>query len=98
MAMLRIIIAVLLATVSLVALGQSSTQKGLAGINNVGILVDGLDADATACGLSEEALQTSLRFVLQQSRIRVVDNSRSDGTYLYVNVATLDNCAVSVYL
>lgn len=59
----------------------------LRGLKNLGILIEGFGAQATACGLSQDAIQSSLVKRLTDGGFTVRRNSDED-TYLYVNVIT----------
>lgn len=54
------------------------------------------DLSNNSCGLTESALDTSVRFILSQSRIRIAPgNGASD--YVYLNVNILPNCELADY-
>jgi hypothetical protein len=59
----------------------------LKGLKNIGILVEDLGQQATACGLSHDALETALAKRLSDGGFNVQRNSDED-TYLYVNIIT----------
>jgi hypothetical protein len=59
----------------------------LRGLTTVGLLVEELSAQATACGLSQDAIESALSKRLTTSGLTVRRNSDED-TYVYVNVQT----------
>jgi len=59
----------------------------LRGLTTVGLLVEDLSAQASACGLSQDAIESALSKRLTASGLTVKRNSDED-TYVYVNVQT----------
>jgi hypothetical protein len=59
----------------------------LRGLKSLGILVEDLSAQATACGLSRDAIESALSKPLTDAGFSVRRNSDED-TYVYVNVMT----------
>lgn len=59
----------------------------LKGLTRLGIVVEGLGAQAASCGLTEAALQAAAAGKLKSAGFTVVTNSDED-SYLYVNVIT----------
>jgi hypothetical protein len=59
----------------------------LRGLTTVGLLVEELTAQATACGLSQDAIESAVSKRLTTSGLTVRRNSDED-TYVYVNVQT----------
>lgn len=57
----------------------------LRGLARLGLVVEGLEADAAKCGLKGDALETAVARHLTDAGFRVVRNT-DDETYLYVNV------------
>src|SRR6185436_2235919 len=57
----------------------------LRGLKSLGILVEDLSAQAVACGLNHDALETALSKRLADGGFTVRRNSDED-TYVYVNV------------
>jgi len=64
----------------------------LRGLKKLGVLVEDLSAQATACGLNRDTLEAAVSKRLTDAGLEVRKNSDED-TYLYVNVmtATLSN-------
>ncbi len=60
----------------------------LRGITRVGVVVEGLGADAERCGLKQDALETAVSKRLADAGFRVSSNSDED-TYMYVNINTV---------
>lgn len=79
-----------LAVVHAAEWNQRETLRGLPG---VGVLVLSIEPDATADGLSEEAVQTAVELILRASGIRVLSESEQFGVpsapRLYVNIDTI---------
>ena len=59
----------------------------LKGLSTLGVVVETLSSQATACGLSQETLETAASKILSDAGFKILRNSDED-TYLYVNVIT----------
>jgi len=59
----------------------------LSGLNALGIVVEDLSAQATACGLNKDAIETALSDRLSKAGFKVRRNGDED-TYLYVHIIT----------
>lgn len=59
----------------------------LKGLTKLGIVVEDLSPQATACGLKQAALETAVSTRLSNAGFKVLPNSDED-TYIYVNVIT----------
>jgi hypothetical protein len=59
----------------------------LRGLTDIGIVVESLSGQATACGLNHDAIETALARKLSDAGFTVKRNSDED-TYVYVNVMT----------
>ena len=59
----------------------------LKGLTKLGVVVEELTPQATACGLNQSTLETTLSKRLSDAGFRVLRNSDED-TYLYINVIT----------
>jgi hypothetical protein len=57
------------------------------GLNRLGVVVEGLGAQATACGLSRDAIESATVKQLTDAGLKVAVNADED-TYVYVNVIT----------
>src|ERR1041385_7272833 len=71
------------------------TAKNLRGLRSADLAVENLSDAAAQCGIDKPLLETSLRFILQQSRLRLESNARA---YIYLRVTVLANCASDVTL
>jgi hypothetical protein len=60
----------------------------LKGLTRLGVVVEGLGADAAKCGLKQETLEKAVAERLTNAGFRVVRDS-DDETYLYVNINTV---------
>ena len=67
-----------------VAQGPDAELKGLM---NLGVVVEDLSPQATACGLKQDTIETAVSKSLSDAGLRVRRNSDED-TYVYVNVIT----------
>jgi hypothetical protein len=88
------IVAVLFSMVSASAWAQQ--DQALRGIASVNLVIEELDEDAKTCGVTESVLDTSVRFVLSQSRIKI-NSSASSYIYINVNVMSLTSSDSCVY-
>jgi len=59
----------------------------LKGLTRLGLVLENLSADAVACGLKQDALETTVSKHLSDAGFKVVRNS-DDDTYMYVNINT----------
>lgn len=59
----------------------------LKGLNRLGIVIEGLGAQAASCGLTEAALETAVAGKLKSAGFTVVTNTDED-SYVYINVVT----------
>jgi len=59
----------------------------LKGLTRLGVVIEGIDADAAKCGLKGNALEAAVMKHLTDAGFRVLRNT-DDETYLYVNVNT----------
>jgi hypothetical protein len=63
-------------------------DAALKGLTRLGVVLEGLGADAAKCGLKEGVLETAIEKRLTDAGFRVVRES-DDDTYLYVNINTV---------
>ena len=63
-------------------------DAALKGLARLGLVIEGLEADAAKCGLKADALEAAVSKRLTDSGFRVLRNT-DDETYLYVNVNTV---------
>lgn len=74
--------------------------NALEGQSSIKLLVETIDEEAKSCGISEDALDASMRIQLSRSPMKVV--SAGAAPYLYANVTAVrigaGGCAVSVAL
>ena len=76
----------------------AATDAALAlrGLQRFEIMVEDVTQNATQCGIAREKLDTSLRSIVAQSRITIVD-AVPDAT-AYLNVSVLSDCTTRVTL
>jgi hypothetical protein len=72
------------------AFAASDTALALRGLQRIEIVVEDVNANAAQCGITRERLDASLRSIVGQSRILLVD-ALPDAT-LYLNVSVLSDC------
>ncbi len=63
-------------------------DAALKGLSRLGVVLEGLGADAAKCGLKQGVLETAIEKRLTDAGFRVVRDS-DDDTYLYVNINTV---------
>ncbi len=66
---------------------MGGADAALRGLQTVGLVVEGIGAAGTACGLKQAALETALIKAFDGSGVAIRRNADED-TYLYVNVTT----------
>jgi hypothetical protein len=88
------IVAVLFSMISTSAWAQQDPV--LRGFASVDLVIESPDEDAKACGITKSGLDTSARFVLSQSRIKI-DPSRLSFIYINVYVMRLPSPDSCVY-
>ena len=69
----------------------------LRGLNYFYLAVEQLDEDAQRCGVQIQDIETSVRYILQQSGIKVTTTISPLG-YIYANLTMLENCAFAYQL
>ena len=62
-------------------------DAALKGLTRIGLVLEDLNSDAAACGLKQDALETTVSKHLSDAGLKVVRNS-DDDTYMYVNINT----------
>ena len=81
------------------AAGDQRPGAAFRGLSRLGVVLEGLSADAEKCGLKQDVLESAVLKKLTDAGFRVARNSDED-TYLYVNVNSatpLANLCVSRY-
>jgi hypothetical protein len=83
----------------LLAAVSAQAKQELQGLREFDVVIEGLSQSSIACGINDSLINTALRFVLQQSKIRV---NRQATSFIYVAVATIPpwqgSCRFSVRL
>ena len=69
----------------------------LKGLKQKQLVVEPIDNDARECGLSNESIEASARFVLNQSRLRTTKGQTPHFLAFYVTVLRLPNLCVVGY-
>lgn len=68
-------------------IGAMKPDMELKGLTKLGVVVEGLDSQAAACGLKQEAIEAAMAKSLTDVGLKVSRNGDED-TYLYVNIMT----------
>ena len=68
-------------------IGAMKPDAELKGLTKLGVVVEGLDSQAAACGLKQETVEAAMAKSLTDAGLKVSRNGDED-TYLYVNVMT----------
>jgi hypothetical protein len=76
---------------------RADDKHALTGLRSFKLVIENLDSEAERCGITLSSLDTSLRSVLAQSRIQVVNAEHDDG-YIYLDVLAERQCLVRVDL
>lgn len=72
---------------------DAGSRDSLRGISRVGVVVEDISPEASANGLSQDAIRTAAELILRSKGIRVLTNIErtrlGSAPYLYINVNTL---------
>ena len=72
---------------------DTGSRESLRGISGIGVIVEEISPDASADGLSQDAIRTAAELILRSKGIRVltnIDRTRlGSAPYLYININTL---------
>lgn len=72
---------------------DAGSRESLRGIAGVGVVVEDIGSDASADGLSQDAIRTAAELILRSKGIRILTNIERTPSgsvpYLYINVNTL---------
>lgn len=69
---------------------QSVDAASLKGIHSATILIDG--AAGNPCSISEDDITTSIKFIVGQSALRIVEHSTFD---IYISLVVMDDCTAT---
>jgi hypothetical protein len=89
------IVAVLFSMVAASAWAQK--DQALRGMASADIVIEAISEEATACGVTKSALDTSVRFVLGQSRIKINSSVTFPTIYININVIRLKGIDFCVF-
>jgi len=78
------------------ASASAQTNERLRGIKAFELVIEDLPEAAKTCGIDRKALETSGRFVLGQSRVRI-DPKAQAYLYILLNVVTLPSRDICIY-
>jgi hypothetical protein len=76
---------------------RADNEHALTGLKSFKLVIENLDSEAEGCSITLSSLDTSLRSVLGQSHIQVVNAEHDDG-YIYLLVLAQRQCSVRVDL
>lgn len=77
----------LLGIIFLAMLSCNVSIAAINGIDKVRILIESLNDQAKKCGLSETEITTSVKYILQNSKLKIVPYTEYQIPTLYVNVS-----------
>lgn len=88
-----IVVALVWGNMEVVQAFDAGSRESLRGISGVGVVVEDISVDASADGLSQDAIRTSAELILRSKGIRILTNIEGtrlgSAPYLYINVNTL---------
>ncbi len=88
-----IVVAVTWGNMEVVQALDAGSRESLRGISGVGVVVEDISPDASADGLSQDAVRAAAELILRSKGIRVLTNIErtrlGSPPYLYINVNTL---------
>jgi hypothetical protein len=68
--------------------GPQQPDAELKGLSKLGVVVEGLGKESSACGLNQDAVEAAVEKSLSDAGLKVIRNSDED-SYVYVNVNTV---------
>jgi hypothetical protein len=87
------VVALVLANLEIVHALDTGSRDSLRGISGLGVVVEDIGPDASADGLSQDAIRTAVERILRSKGVRVLTNAErtrsGSAPYLYINVNTL---------
>ncbi len=88
-----IVVALVLGNMEVVQALDAGSRESLRGISGVAVVIEDIGSDASADGLSQDAIRAAAELILRSKGIRVftsVERTRlGSAPYLYINVNTL---------
>jgi hypothetical protein len=88
-----IVVALVLGNMEVVQALDAGSRESLRGISGVAVVVEDIGSDASADGLSQDAIRAAAELILRSKGIRVFTNVErtrlGSAPYLYINVNTL---------
>lgn len=88
-----IVVVLILGSMEIVQALDTGSRESLRGIPGVAVVVEDIGSDASADGLSQDAIQAAAELILRSKGIRVLTNVErtrlGSAPYLYINVNTL---------
>lgn len=91
--MMLMVVALIWGNMEVVQALDAGSRESLRGISGVGIVVEDISPDASADGLSQDAIRTAAELILRSKGIKVLTTTEKtrpgSAPYLYINVNTL---------
>jgi hypothetical protein len=89
-----IVVALVWGNIEVVQALDSGSRDSLRGISGLGVVVEDISPDASADGLSQDAIRTAVERILRSKGVQVLTNNvertrSGSAPYLYINVNTL---------
>ncbi len=88
-----LVLVLVLGNMEVVQALDTGSRESLRGISGVGVVVEDISPDASADGLSQDAIRAAIELILRSKGIRVLANVErtrlGSAPYLYINVNTL---------
>ena len=88
-----IVVALVLGNMEVVQALDAGSRESLRGISGVAVVIEDIGSDASADGLSQDAIRAAAELILRSKGIRVFTNVErtrlGSAPYLYINVNTL---------
>jgi hypothetical protein len=86
-----IVVALVWGNMEVVQALDTGSRESLRGISGLGVVVEDISPDASADGLSQDAIRTAVEQTLRSKGIRVLTEKTPSGPapYLYINITTL---------
>jgi hypothetical protein len=86
-----IVVALVLGNIEVVQALDTGSRESLRGLTGVGVVVEDVSPDASADGLSQDAIRAAVEQTLRSKGIRILTERTRSGSapYLYVNINTL---------
>jgi hypothetical protein len=75
---------------------NSFAHADLKGISKMDLLVEDLNKKAISCGVTKEKIETSVKYILSNSRIRIIDKFQRATPTLYIQITVSKNSGLCI--